>query len=60
MCNIFFSSIRLFFIDIVQAEALAGRFAAPALYTPAVKRRESRAQLARLLAQRAVAAKDRW
>ena len=43
-----------------QTEALAGRFSVPVLYTSAVKRRESRAQLARVMAARAMVAKDRW
>ncbi len=42
-----------------QTEALAGRFSVPVLYTSAVKRRESRAQLARVMAARAMVAKDR-
>ena len=43
-----------------QTEALAGRFSVPVLYTSAVKRRECRAQLARVMAARAMVAKDRW
>jgi hypothetical protein len=43
-----------------QSEALSGRHASQVPYTSALKRRESRAQLARALATRAVIAKDRY
>ncbi len=42
-----------------ESEAVSGRYAAQVPYTSALKRRESRAQLARALAARAVIAKDR-
>jgi hypothetical protein len=42
-----------------ESEALSGRHASQVPYTSALKRRESRAQLARALATRAVIAKDR-
>jgi hypothetical protein len=41
-----------------QSEAACGRFSTQVPYTSAVKRRESRAQLARVLATRAALAKD--
>jgi hypothetical protein len=43
-----------------QSEAAAGRYSASVMYTSGVKRRESRAQLARALAARAMIAKDRY
>ncbi len=42
------------------SEAAAGRYSASVMYTSGVKRRESRAQLARALAARAMIAKDRY